>query len=116
MPVQPGPTPPLVVAQAQLLFAILMKALDHPAAMRQPQLLTQGASIEAPGEVPFGVPRRARQRTLPDQPAARPRMLAVRSVDPNPAGEPLARLALLIEHGDTPPPATGDLLNHGLRG
>src|SRR5713226_247239 len=56
MAMQPGPTPPLVVAQAQLLLAILMKPLDAPAPMRQPQWLPQRPPVQTPGEIVFRFP------------------------------------------------------------
>src|SRR5262249_20315980 len=51
--VQARPTAALVIAQAQLLFAIFMEAFDAPAAMRQPQLLPEPPPVQPPGEVPF---------------------------------------------------------------
>src|SRR3712207_3071564 len=51
MPVQPRPGAALIVAQAQLLLAVLMEPLDRPPPMRQPQLVGQGAPVQSPGEV-----------------------------------------------------------------
>src|SRR3954451_1366027 len=69
--VQPVPASALIVAKSQLLFAILMEALDTPAPIGQPQLGLQGATIHAPGEVPFGITGLTRQRPLRDQPTGR---------------------------------------------
>src|SRR3954453_10778632 len=69
MPVQAGPTAALIVAQAQLLLAILVESLDCPAAMRQPRLIRYGAPVQSPREVPFRLACLPRQRLFPEQPA-----------------------------------------------
>jgi len=57
MAMQTGPGAPLVVAQAQLLLAILMEAFDGPAAMAELELAGQGSVVQVPGEVPLGLAR-----------------------------------------------------------
>src|SRR2546426_11600664 len=68
---QSGPRPPLVVAQPQFLFAILMEALDGPPAMGQAHLRLQVQLVQPPGEVPLGVTLLPGQRALTQKPAAR---------------------------------------------
>ena len=62
MAMQTGPGAPLVVAQAQLLLAILMEAFDGPAAMAELELAGQGCVVQLPGEVPLGLAGLAGQR------------------------------------------------------
>ena len=57
MAMQAGPGAPLVVAQTQLLLAILMEAFDGPAAMAELELAIQGGVVQAPGEIPLGLAR-----------------------------------------------------------
>src|SRR3954468_2203464 len=73
MAVQPGPTAPLVVAQLQFLFAVLMEALDAPAPMRQPQLRLQWTLVRAPGKIVLRLACRPGQRAFAEQPAPRAR-------------------------------------------
>jgi len=56
MTMQPLPGPALIVAQTQLLLAILMKAFTSPPPMRQARLPLQRQRIQAPGKVPRGLP------------------------------------------------------------
>src|SRR6266496_6549963 len=51
--VQTRPGPPLVVAEAECLLAILMKAFNGPALVGQTELVVEGAVIQGPGEVPL---------------------------------------------------------------
>src|SRR5829696_7427329 len=81
---QPRPGAALVVAQPQFLLAVLMKSLDRPAPMRQPQLVGQAPRVQPPGEVPFRVTRLARQGAFPEQPAHRPGDVSVGAMDPHP--------------------------------
>src|SRR4051794_23452196 len=76
--VQPRPAPALVIAQAQLLFALLREALDRPPPMRQLELLRQRAPIQPPGEVPFGLTVPSGQGPFAEQPSDGPRDLAMR--------------------------------------
>ena len=80
MAVQPGPTPALVIAQAQLLFAILMEALDRPAPMGEPRLGRERGVVQPPGEIPLPLATRIRQWTLADQPPHRPGDIVVRAM------------------------------------
>ena len=74
MEARPGPT--LVVAEAELLLAILMKPLDGPALVGQSELIVDRSVIQRPGEVPFGLTVLTRQGALADQPAERTRRVA----------------------------------------
>src|SRR5215217_7557383 len=68
--VQPRPTPPLIVAQAQLLLAVLVKPLDRPPGMGPLEQFLQGRLVQTPGEPPPGVTALPGQWPFPDQPAA----------------------------------------------
>src|SRR5207244_12337564 len=70
--VEARPGAPLVVAQPELLLAVLVEALDRPAPVAQPQLAGPGPVGERPGEVPLGLAALARQRALAEEPAFRP--------------------------------------------
>ena len=83
--VQPRPGAPLVVAQPELLLAVLMEALDRPPLVGQPGLAGQRPVVQAPGEVPLRLAVVARQRALADQPAQRAGHVAVGAMDPHPA-------------------------------
>ena len=108
---QPRPTAALIVAEAQLLFPILMEPLHAPAPMGQPQLGVERAALQAPGEVPFRVPGLARQRPLPEQPAAGAGHPPVGAMQADAAGEALGRLAVGVEDPHRAPAARG----HGRR-
>src|SRR5947209_5551492 len=49
---QARPGPALVVAQPELLFAILVEALDRPALVHEAELVVERAVVQGPGEVP----------------------------------------------------------------
>src|SRR5437016_5030384 len=51
--VQARPGPSLVIAQPELLLAILMEALHRPALVGQAELLGHRTGIKLPGEVPL---------------------------------------------------------------
>ena len=69
MAVQARPGPSLVVAEAEFLFAILMKAFDGPALMGEAELLVEGTVVQGPGEVPLRLAVVTRKGTLADEPA-----------------------------------------------
>ena len=71
MAVQTRPGPALVVAKAELLFAILMEALDGPALVSQPELIIERAVVQRPGEVPLRFAVLTRKGALADEPAER---------------------------------------------
>ena len=79
--VQARPGPSLVVAEAELLFPVLVEAFDRPALMGQSQLVIEGAVVEGPGEVPLGLASLTREGTLADEPAEGAGGVAVRAVD-----------------------------------
>src|SRR5829696_4816885 len=107
MPVPAGPGAPLVVAEAELLLAILVEALHGPPFVAEPQLAGQRQRVQAPGEVPLRVPLRLRQRALPHEPSWGPRDVAVGSMDPDPARLPLRRAAPAVADGHRLPPVGG---------
>ena len=62
--VQAGPGAPLVVAQAELLLAVLMEALHRPPLVAEPQLPGKWQAVEPPREVPLRVAVLTRKRSL----------------------------------------------------
>src|SRR5262245_58091825 len=100
MAVEPWPGPSLVVAEAELLFAVLMEALDSPTLVGQSELVIEGASVERPGEVPLGLAVLPRQGPFADEPADGAGGVAMSTVGTQAAGLPLAALLLRIEPGD----------------
>src|SRR5215210_6227277 len=70
--VQPRPGAPLVVAEPELLLAVLMEPLHRPARVGPADSHRQRAAIQAPGEVPFRLAGLAAQRMFADQPAFGP--------------------------------------------
>ena len=116
MAVQARPGPTLVVAEPELLFAILMKAFDGPALVGQSELVVEGAVVERPGEVPLRFAVATRQGTLADQPAERAGGIAMSAVTTQSAGLALAPLLLRIEDGDRRPLLLGDGGGQPLRG
>src|SRR3712207_6720120 len=109
--VQARPGPRLVVAQPELLLAILVEPLDRPALVGQAELLIERSVIKLPGDVPCRLALLAGQRALAEQPAERAGRVAMRPVDAQAAGLPLAALLLGIEDGDRRPLVGG----HGRR-
>src|SRR3954467_10535065 len=101
MEARPGPS--LIVTEAELLFAILVEAFDRPTLVGQSELDIEGAVVQGPGEVPFGLTVLTGQGTFTDEPTERTGGVAVRPVDAEPTGLPPAALLLGIEHGDRPP-------------
>src|SRR6266508_4051737 len=67
MAVQARPGASLVVAEPDLLFAILMEAFDGPALVGESELVGEGAIIEVPGEVPLRFAVLTRKGTLTDE-------------------------------------------------
>src|SRR5215216_5036417 len=86
MAVQAGPGPSLVVAEAELLFAILMEALHGPALVSQAELVVKRSGIQRPGKVPLRLAVLTRKGTLADEPAEGTGGVAVGAVDPQAAG------------------------------
>src|SRR6266545_7433178 len=101
--VQPGPGAALVVAQPELLLAVLVEPLDGPPRVGRAHLRGERGPRPAPGEVPPRVVGLARQRALADQPALRPGPVAVGAVDPEPADAAPARATVAVEHRHRPP-------------
>src|SRR5215210_7122906 len=100
---QARPGPALVVAQPELLLAVLVEPLDRPALVGQAELRVERAVVEGPGEVPLGFAILTGQRALSDQPAEWAGGVAVSAVDAQAARLPLAPLLLGIEDGDRDP-------------
>jgi len=101
--VQARPGSSLIVAEAELLLAILMEALHGPALVGQAELVVKRSVVERPGEVPLRLAVLTGKGTLADQPAERAGGVAVGAVDTEAAGLALAPLLLRIEDGDGRP-------------
>ena len=71
MAVQARPGPSLIVAEPELLFAILMEAFDGPALVSQSELVIERAVVERPGEVPLRFAVLTRKGALTDEPPER---------------------------------------------
>src|SRR5215213_4038885 len=112
---QTGPGAPLVVAEPELLFAVLMKSFDSPPLVSQAELVIERTGIELPGEVPFRLAVLTRKGTLADEPAERAGGVTMGAVDAQSAGQPLAALLLRIEDGDRRPLLVGDATGQLLR-
>ena len=97
MAVQARPGPTLVVAEPELLFAILMKAFDGPALVGQSELVVEGAVVERPGEVPLRFAVLTTERTLTDEPTERAGRVAVGAMHAQSAGLALTPVLLRIE-------------------
>src|SRR3954468_10233506 len=69
--VQARPGASLVVAEAEFLFAILMKPLDGPALVGQSELVVEGPVVQGPGDVPLGLAVLTGQGTFADEPPER---------------------------------------------
>ena len=115
MAVQARPGPALVVAEPELLLAILMEALDGPALVSQAELVVERAVVEGPGEVPLRFAVLTRKGTLADEPAERAGGVAVGAVNTEAAGLALAALLLRIEDGDGRPLLVGHASRQRLR-
>src|SRR3712207_1543091 len=109
--VQARPGPPLVVAQPELLLAILVEPLDRPALVGQAELPSERSVIEPPGKLPFRPALPAGPRALAEQPAERAGRVAMRPVGAQGAGLRRAALRLGIEDGARRPLVGG----HGRR-
>src|SRR6266536_2723598 len=116
MAVQARPGPSLVVAESELLFAILMEALHSPALMGQPELVVEQAVVDQPGEVQLRLAVQARKGTLTDEPAEGAGGVAVVALHAQAARLPLTPLLLRIEDGDRRPLLLGDGGGQRLRG
>ncbi len=101
--VQARPGPPLVVAEPELLLAVLMEPFDGPAPVGQAEQVPEGPGIEGPGEVPLRFAVVPGQGALADQPAERAGRVAVGAVGAQAAGLPLGPLLLPIADGDGQP-------------
>src|SRR6266498_614064 len=86
MAVQARPGSALVVAEPELLFAILMEAFDGPALVSQSELVVERAIVERPGEVPLRFAVLTRKGTLADEPAEGAGGVAVGAVNTQSAG------------------------------
>src|SRR5215212_4917906 len=116
MAVQARPGPSLVVAEAELLFAILMEALHGPALVCEAELVIEGVGIQVPGEVVLRLAVLTGQWTLANEPAERAGGVAVGTVDAQTAGLALAPLLLRVEDGDRGPLLIRDGRGQRLRG
>ncbi len=105
---QPRPGAALVVAQPELLLAILMEAFHGPALVRQAELVSQRTVIQVPREVPLRLTLLAGHWAFPEQPALRPGDVAVRPLHAQPARLPLAALLLWVQDRDRLPPLRRD--------
>src|SRR5207237_5714704 len=77
MPMQPSPTPALVVIQTTLALGILVELLDGPAAVRQFDQPWQWGIRGQGTEIPFDLTACAWHRPLAQQPALGSRAAAV---------------------------------------
>lgn len=116
MAVETWPGASLVVAEPELLFAILMEAFDGPALMSQTELVIERPGIEVPGEVPLRLTGLTWEGALTDEPAEGTGGSAMRPVYAQPAGLSLAALLLWIEDGDRCPPRVRHACGQFLRG
>src|SRR5579859_7318666 len=97
--VQARPGAALVVAQTQLLLAVLMEAFHRPAAMAELELTGRGGVVQAPGDVPLGFPLVPGHGPFAKEPTERTGHVAVGAVDTQPTGLTLGRLVVAVEHG-----------------
>ena len=108
MAVQARPGSSLIVAEPELLLAILMEALHGPALVSQPELIVERTVVERPGDVPLGLTVLTRKGALADEPAERASGVAVRAANPQAAGLTLTPLLLRIEDGHRHPRHSGE--------
>src|SRR5262245_33442948 len=105
MQARPGPS--LVVSEAQLLLAVLTKALHGPALVGRPGLLIEAALGQGRGHGPLGPAGLTGQWAFADELPEGTGRVAVRPVHAEPTRVPLAALLLGVEHGDRPPLLVG---------
>jgi hypothetical protein len=103
MAMQARPGSSLVVAEPELLLAVLMEPFDRPPLMRPSELVVERAAVERQGEVPRRFAILTRKGTFADEPTTRTGRVAVGAVNLDVAGLALAALLLRIEDGDRCP-------------